>query len=236
MAEQKPPQSSPDPSPSPSPGPPPAAASSTDSSRASASRAPLVEDAGPQFDPERAGPPPPAADAPPAAAPPLQEVLPEWEEEAIANLLGIQGRLLHAAVGVAEEEWLYTELDLAAIAPPLVRILNRYEPTRRYATYGDPISLAIGGAGYVTRSLIERRHAIEAGPPPTETPIPPADAPPPQPAAATAEAPPPPPPPPPRAAADLQPPTGRQMAAVPKPPPPPDLPINAGEVEWNRDG
>src|SRR3954447_26889334 len=128
---------------------------------------PLVGDAGPAFDPDS----PPAPEQPPLAAAEILEGLPEWEEEVIGNLLGLKGRVLHALAGVAAEDWLYTELDLAAIVPPLVRILNRYEPPRRYAGHADPIMVAFGVGGYGLRSVIERQQALAAEEPPqTEMP------------------------------------------------------------------
>lgn len=151
-----------EPTPSPTSSPesdrqPGAAASSRASSRASQSEDPFIADAGPQFDPEAAPAPPP----PPPVDAPLEQ-LAEWEETAIRSLLGVKGRVLHAAAGAAEQDWLYTELDLDAIAPPLTRIANRYEPVRRYAGFSDPVMVFIGMAGYATRSLVEARQAREA--------------------------------------------------------------------------
>jgi hypothetical protein len=80
----------------------------------------------------------------------------------IGSLLGVKGRLLHATIGVSEQDWQYTDLDLQAIAPPLTRICNRYEPIRRYARYGDPITLATALAAYGTRSLLERSQELQA--------------------------------------------------------------------------
>jgi hypothetical protein len=86
----------------------------------------------------------------------------QWEEEVIASILGVKGRLLHAAVGVSVEDWEYTDLDLQAIAPPLTRICNRYEPIARYAKYGDPVVLGTALAAYATRSLLERKAELDA--------------------------------------------------------------------------
>lgn len=132
-------------------------ASSADFSRASETSSPggVLDDGGPTFDPEA------AAGAPPVLHP--DEVLPpeaEWEIETIESLLTTKGRVLHALIGVAEEDWRYTELDLAAIAPPLRRILNRYEPTKALAAHADPIVLAVAFGGYAIRSAEERRAAL----------------------------------------------------------------------------
>lgn len=138
------------------------AADEADSSPASATDSPrsegFIADAGPAFDAERAaqepGPEPLEAEA--------QLDLEGWEEEVVESLLGVKGRMLHTAVGVAEQDWIYTELDLAAIAPPLTRILNRYPAVRAYAAYGDPIVLITATAAYATRSLGERRQVLAA--------------------------------------------------------------------------
>lgn len=222
------------PSPSPPPSrettPPPGAASSAASARGS--RSEFVEDAGPEFDPEAAAaeaPPPPDPEAPPALEP-------EWEEQTIRDVLGIQGRLLHAAIGVAEEDWIHTDVDLQAIAPPLARIFNRYEPIRRYAGHADPLMLAIAFGSYGTRSLLERRQVLAAMAPEEDTqPIPPAEAaPPPQPPPAA-------PPPPPRQTQGAAP--GQAPAMQPSegpPPPPPPRPAEAEvdptQMEWRVGG
>ena len=218
--------------PSPSPSretTPPEAASSAASARGS--RSEFVEDAGPEFDPELAGaeaPPPPDPEAPPALEP-------EWEEQTIRDVLGVQGRLLHAAIGVAEEDWIHTDVDLQAIAPPLARIFNRYEPIRRYAGHADPLMLAIAFGSYGTRSLLERRQVLAAMAPEEDTqPIAPAEEAPPPPAPA-------PPPIPPRQAQGPAP--GQAPAMQPSEgpaPPPPPRPAEAGvdptQMEWRVGG
>lgn len=237
MANEPKPEPAADPNPSPESAPPPsAAASSPASERGSESEAGgFVADAGPAFDPETAI----NADVPPI--PPADravELLEEWEEEAICGLLGIKGRLLHAAIGVAEEDWFYTELDLMAIGPPLTRICNRYEPVRRYAKYGDPVTVVTAIAAYATRSLLERREVLAAFAEEADTqPIPPADAPPPipppqaprpapRPAATAANVPPGPPPP-------MQP---SQGPAAPRDPRPGEAPIDPTKTEWAVEG
>lgn len=225
----------PSPSPSRESAPPPsAAASSPASERASRSdtAAGFVADAGPEFDPEAAG-----AETPPLPPTPGQiaEDLVEWEEDAIDGLLGLQGRLLHAAVGVAQEDWLHTELDLAAITPPLTRICNRYEPVRRYAKHADPVTLASALFAYATRSLLERREVLaELAPADTEA-IPPAE----QPIAADVA-----PVPPPRAAGQF--PTSPRAPAPPMQPtqgpapvPSPrsgEAPIDPTAMAWEVEG
>lgn len=153
-------------SPSPSPSsegnanPAGEAASSKGSSTASAtSAAAFIGDPGPAFDAEG------AADLPapePAAAQLSPDV--EWEEATIRNLLTAKGEVLHTAIAVDKDsdEWRYTTGDLHAIAPPLTRILNRYDATRAAAATGDELALIIGLVGYAGRSIAERRVAIAA--------------------------------------------------------------------------
>ena len=148
---------SPSKTPSPSPSDP-AGASSPASATASRSESPgFIGDAGPEFDPERA-----AAEPSPAPAPAEPAPLIEWEEDTVKALLTLKGRALHAGIGVADEDWRYTELDLAAIAPPLTRIANRYEPVQRLAKHADPLILLFALGGYGVRSLEERAAVLRA--------------------------------------------------------------------------
>lgn len=216
------------PSPKRSDPPPDEAASSRASGRASRSESSFIGDAGPEFDPEAAPPPPPPVRE--AEPPPLIE----WEPETIEALLRLQGRGLHAAVGVAEQDWLHTELDLAAIAPPLTRICNRYEPIQRLARYSDPLTLAFALGAYGVRSLEERREVL-SGHEDTE-PIAPAEE-----AAINAE---PPPTPAPRQASGYPsaaggPPRTMQPTEAQAPPPPrrpAEADIDPTQVEWEKIG
>lgn len=191
----------------------------------------FIADAGPAFDAEAA-----AAEMPPPPAPePTAGQMVQWEEDTIRALLTLKGRGLHAAIGVAEEDWRYTELDLAAIAPPLARICNRYEPIQRFAKYSDPLTLAFAFGAYGVRSLEERQHELreqeelDAGTAPIE-PLGPEDAVPP---------PSPPPPAPPRQAANfpttaagpppMQPSEG---PATPPPPRPAEASVDPTALEW----
>jgi hypothetical protein len=90
----------------------------------------------------------------------LSALEPEWEEDALSRLLIAKGELLHTFIGVADNDWRYTENDLKAIAGPLSRILNRYPQARAVATAQDPLALAIAGSAYAIRSGRERAQAI----------------------------------------------------------------------------
>lgn len=148
------------PSPSPSPQDPPSsrpaeeeAASSTASSAASNGAGAFFADAGPAFD----------ADSAADQAPPVADEVPSelaWGPETVEGLLVAQGQVMHTAIGKAEQDWVYTRDELRAIAPPLTRILNRYDATRAAAASGDELALLIGLTGYVGRSVGERRRAL----------------------------------------------------------------------------
>jgi hypothetical protein len=128
-----------------------------DSSKGSAASSPFVADAG-AFDPDA-----PAAEPSPAAGGAelhaLPTLLPEWEEQSVRSVLTAKGAALHTLIAVDKEsdEWRYTETDLNAIAPPLTRILNRYDATRAAAGTADEIALIVGLSGYVGRSVRTRR-------------------------------------------------------------------------------
>ena len=142
--------------PAPSDGPSPetpaadAAGSSTGSSAASNFFAP--DGAGPAFD----GDPGERVDAPELAPPPDEDHGLSWDRQTVEGLLIAKGAALHAIVGVGEQDWVYTQEELRAIAPPLTRILNRYPVTAAAAGAGDELALILGLAGYAKRSYDER--------------------------------------------------------------------------------
>jgi hypothetical protein len=121
---------------------------------------PFLEDPGPEFRAEDGGA---AAPETPEAGPAELHALPEamWEQESVSSILNAQGTALHAVAGVGQSDWVYTEADLMAIAPPLTRILNRYPATRAAAGTGDELAVAIGLGGYVSRSYRERKAVLD---------------------------------------------------------------------------
>lgn len=148
----------PDQTPSPNPsGEEPSPASGTPSQAADST---FVADPGAPFDPEAAGEPPELEREPSPGELHALPGLEGWEQDAIEGVLTGQGALLHAIAGVGEQDWLYTEADLAAIAPPLTRILNRYPATRAAAGTGDELALMFGLGAYTTRSWAERRAVL----------------------------------------------------------------------------
>ncbi|HEU4656853.1 MAG TPA: hypothetical protein VFR97_04990 [Capillimicrobium sp.] len=152
MAEKK--TSSPSPSPSPDDAAASSAASSTGSTDGLASA--LGLDAGPAFDG--------GDDAGPLALeePPAPEI--RWQLSTVKGLLTAQGMATHSLIAVDKdsEEWIHTQADLNAIAPPLTNILNRYDVTRAASAAGDELALIMGLAGYATRSIRERQQALAA--------------------------------------------------------------------------
>ena len=117
----------------------------------------FLADPGPEFDPKRA----PAA---PEVEPELVAVE-EWEEKQVRELLTLQGEIAHAFLSAGEDDkdtWIHTERDLNAIAPPLTRIMNRYDAMRAAAAAGDEILLASAVSRYGARNYIKRRRYIAA--------------------------------------------------------------------------
>jgi hypothetical protein len=90
-----------------------------------------------------------------------------WTPERAAAILKGGGFLLHAADPIAREPeavelWRATEDDVAAMAPPLSRILNRYAPARALAGVSDEAELAFGMLAYAKRNLVTRGRAVNA--------------------------------------------------------------------------
>lgn len=122
----------------------------------------LNADPGPAFAPGESTPPPASAAALDqdeyAPAPPQ---LVEWTPERAAGIVRGIGFLLHRADSLGskpggDDLWRATEQDAADAAPPLARILNRYEPARRLAGISDEAELGFVLAGYVKRNLALR--------------------------------------------------------------------------------
>jgi hypothetical protein len=106
---------------------------------------------------------------PPAGLPAGQEVQLDdgalvndirWEEAGVREHLTMLGSGVHELWGKAESDWVMSEKDLGRIAPPLTRILNRYEPTARAAIASDPILVAWGTGLYSYRSILQARAAV----------------------------------------------------------------------------
>lgn len=145
--------------------PPEASAVAGDSSTgSSAATSDFIADPGPEFDPQQAG-----QDANDRDADRVLSVAPggetgievEWDPAVVKSMLQAQGAAVHAVAGKAEEDWVYTRQELSAIAPPLTRILNRYDATRVAAATGDELALLLGLTGHTMRSLQERKAALD---------------------------------------------------------------------------
>jgi len=85
----------------------------------------------------------------------------EWTPERAGAVVRAGGYLLHAADGLGQEPegtllWRATEEDIAAIGPPLARILNRYDAARRLAGHVDEGELGFAMAAYARRNLALR--------------------------------------------------------------------------------
>lgn len=154
QSPQRPPATPPQ-SPSPPPPSPSGRGFGPDSS------AEFVADPGPAFDPEQA-PDAPALELGDEIALELEE---GWQEETIRSLLVTQGNVTHALLRAGPDDgdtWKHTQDDLRAIAPPLCRILNRYDATRAAAAAGDEIALAAAVAAYGARNYTRRRRLLAA--------------------------------------------------------------------------
>lgn len=90
------------------------------------------------------------------------EPAPGWDVKVVESLLSAKGTALHAVIGKAETDWIYTPLELRATAPPLTRILNRIPVTAAAAGSGDELALMIALGTYIGRSVQERQAAIKA--------------------------------------------------------------------------
>ena len=132
-------------------------------SSADSSASELLADPGPEFDAGQAGQDANERDGDRllSASPGGQTGLEvEWAPDAVRSLLETQGAALHAIAGKAEQDWVYTKVELDAISKPLTRILNRYDATRIAAGTGDEIALLLGFTGHTLRSLQECKAAL----------------------------------------------------------------------------
>jgi hypothetical protein len=147
-----------DESPSREPTTDPAAASSDSSGRSSAASDPFAGDAGPGFTPGTTGEP--------GAEPGEPGGLPGWPEdvaeEQVRSILLTAGDALHALAGVGELDWRFTPKDQDRLAPPMTRIVNRYETARALAGHSDELAVAFGMGLYGWRSMLERRAVLQA--------------------------------------------------------------------------
>jgi hypothetical protein len=126
------------------------------------SAASFIADPGPAFDKKRAPAPPVET-----VEAELAELADQWDEPRIREILTLQGEITHGLLHVVDDDdvddtWLHTERDLRAIAPPLTRILNRYDVTRAAAAAGDEALLAAAVIRYGTRNFAKRRRLLAA--------------------------------------------------------------------------
>lgn len=118
----------------------------------------FVADAGPAFDPKTAPEAPLFEDE-------LDQQPEGWLEDTVRELLVTQGEVTHWMLRVGDEthdpdSWEHTQKDLGRIAPPLTRMLNRYDITRAAAAAGDEASLAAALSVYVARNYTKRRRLL----------------------------------------------------------------------------
>jgi hypothetical protein len=87
---------------------------------------------------------------------------PGWEQATVEQFLTGTGHGLHLLLGAGEKDWLMTQTDLDRIAPPLTRIMNRYEPALAASVYADPLLVGWGLGLYGWRSVLQRQAALKA--------------------------------------------------------------------------
>lgn len=95
-----------------------------------------------------------------------QELL-DWTPERAGSVVRAIGYALHTADGLSREPdgdalWRATESDVATMAPPLARILNRYQPARRLAGVADEGEFAFAMVDYARRNLAQRGRLVGA--------------------------------------------------------------------------
>lgn len=118
-----------------------------------AGRNPFVADAGPRFDPEA------AQEAGPV---PLHVLEVAWEPGRIKTMVRAQGLLTHDLVGVGEQDWLWKEHELEALAEPMANTLNKIPATRAAAAVSDELTVGAVMFEYAARSIRERRQVLVA--------------------------------------------------------------------------
>lgn len=136
-----------------------ATASAPDDSRASsrgswaAGSNPFVGNAGPRFDPEQ------AQEAGPV---PLHVLDVAWEPGRIKTMVRAQGLLTHDLVGVGQQDWLWKDHELEALAEPMANTLNKIPATRAAAAVSDELTVGAVMFEYAARSIRERRQVLGA--------------------------------------------------------------------------
>lgn len=132
---------------------------SADSLTASSAATDFFEDPGPAFEGEQ------PVDEDRAAftiRPGQQELLDvAWDPNVVKSILEAVGQTTHTIAGKGDQDWIFIERELRAIAPPLARILSRYSATAAGAAAGDEIAVILGLSGYTMRSIKERKEAME---------------------------------------------------------------------------
>jgi hypothetical protein len=95
------------------------------------------------------------------------ELLAEWETETVGLILSAVLLSFHWTLGRGgpPDAYVPEDAELAAMARPATRILNRSERARRFATHGDAAAFAAAFGGFVvkeTKSVAEYRAAAPA--------------------------------------------------------------------------
>lgn len=118
---------------------------------------PFIGNAGPAFDPET---------APPVDSAVTGEVYDDepvgWQPAKLRRIVKTQGITTHELVGVGQEDWLWRDSELDAIAEPLAAMLNEIPVARAAAAVSDEATVAAVLAEYCIRSVRERSRVLKA--------------------------------------------------------------------------
>ena len=86
-----------------------------------------------------------------------------WIEDSVRDHLKLVGDGLHMMLGKDHPTaYKMCQEDLDRIAPPLTRIMNRYESLAQFGVVSDPLLLAEGTVLYAGRSMLQVRAAKRA--------------------------------------------------------------------------
>jgi hypothetical protein len=93
-----------------------------------------------------------------------EDLPPEATEETVRLFLTGAGRFANRAAADVDvpDQWKFTDDELAAIVPPLTRIVNRRIWLRRLVAASDPLWLGLALAEYGARNLEDGRDARRA--------------------------------------------------------------------------
>lgn len=116
-------------------------------------------------DPAEPGPPPEDELGEPPPGEPLAPAVPAVSQDAVRAILQAAGNAAHHISAVREPTFLrFTDDELAAVVPPLTRIINKRPQLRAAVQRGDEAAVAVALAGYAGRNVQAYRRAQQGQP------------------------------------------------------------------------